>query len=315
MNFTRFDGKMDRYLKLRAENPIPDGDKPENEKTTLRYMRPEKVKFSSVGENKEYFLHPDKANNMTRKGLIDFKPKPEQTRIPFDPNIRHRLPTIPNHLTYRYLYGHMPQGEAQSCYVAVNHKGTTYHLFNAKHIPLGRMCVMISTFIRGKHKPGYEQNNYKNADKCIVVNMKDPMLTGKKRQTKLYRHHTGYPGGLKEIPFKDMVERKPDQILVRTLLGMLPKNELRHQMIKENVIIYAEPYHNFGKILPQFVPPLPRDINEDINFDATAESGSKILYASDPSKLPEEFSHLPLDLDDSVEIPITLRTKTHSQPR
>lgn len=72
------------------------------------------------------------------------------------------------------------------------------------------MCSMISQFIRGKHKPGYEQKNYKNGDKCIVVNMKDPLLTGKKRQTMVYRHHTGYPGGLKEIPFKDLLAKRPD---------------------------------------------------------------------------------------------------------
>ena len=54
------------------------------------------------------------------------------------------------------------------------------------------------------------QNNFKNADKCIVVGMGDPLMTGRKRQQKLYRHHTQYAGGLKEIPFKEMVEKKPD---------------------------------------------------------------------------------------------------------
>lgn len=126
-------------------------------------------------------MKPDKLEGLTRKGLTEFVPTKEQTQIPFDPNVRHRLPSVPNHLSYRFLYGHVPQVETQSMYVAVNHKGTTYHLFNAKRMPLGRMCVMISQFIRGKHVPGYEQNNFKNADKCIVVNMGDPLLTGKKR--------------------------------------------------------------------------------------------------------------------------------------
>ena len=88
---------------------------------------------------------------------------------------------MPNHLQYRFMYGHIPIKEPQSCYVAVNHKGVTYHLFIAKRMPLGRMAVLISQYIRGKHKPGYEQNNYKNSDKCIIVNMGDPMLTGRKR--------------------------------------------------------------------------------------------------------------------------------------
>lgn len=116
------------------------------------------------------------------KEFQPFEPKEEFTRVAFDPNVRHRLHEIPNHLTYRYLYGHMPQQEAMSQYVAVNSKGKTYHLFNAKRMPVGRMAVMIAEFIRGKHKPGYVQNNFVNGDKCIVVNMQDPMFTGRKRQ-------------------------------------------------------------------------------------------------------------------------------------
>ena len=77
-------------------------------------------------------------------------------RIPFDENVRHNIPVMPNHLQYRFLYGMTPDVEAQSQYVAVNHKGTTYHLFNAKRMPIGRMAVLISQYIRGKHKPGYD---------------------------------------------------------------------------------------------------------------------------------------------------------------
>jgi len=94
--------------------------------------------------------------------------------------------------------------------VAVNHKGTTYHLFNAKRMPIGRIAVLASQFIRGKHKPGYCPNNYSDGDKVVVVNMADPLMTGRKRLDKIYRHHTGYAGGLKEIMIKEMVERKPE---------------------------------------------------------------------------------------------------------
>lgn len=122
--------------------------------------------------------------------LKQYNLKDEHTRIPFDPNVRHRLPTVPNHVIYSYLYGHAPLTEAMSSYVAVNHQGTTYHLFNAKRMPLGRMAVLISQYIRGKHKPGYESNNFKNADKCVVVNMGNPLLSGNKKSYKVYRHHT-----------------------------------------------------------------------------------------------------------------------------
>lgn len=77
-------------------------------------------------------------------------------------------------------------------------------------MPLGRMALMISKFIRGKHKPGYVTTNFDLADKCIVVNMANIRTTGSKAHQKLYRHHTGYAGGLKEISFKDMLEKKPD---------------------------------------------------------------------------------------------------------
>jgi large subunit ribosomal protein L13 len=99
-------------------------------------------------------------------------------------------------------------------------------------MPIGRIACLIGQFIRGKHKPGYTRNKYSNPDKCIVVGMNDPLMTGNKRTQKVYRHHTGYSGGLKEIMFKDMLEKKPEQILIRAILGMLPKNDLRHDIIK-----------------------------------------------------------------------------------
>lgn len=81
---------------------------------------------------------------MKTDNLKNFLPKEEVMRIPFDPNIRHRLPTLPHHIYYRAMYGHIPQTEAMSSYCAVNHKGINYHLFNAKRMPVGRMAVMIA---------------------------------------------------------------------------------------------------------------------------------------------------------------------------
>lgn len=244
--------------------------------------------------------------------LKQYEFKDEHTRIPFDPNIRHRLPTVPNHVMYSYLYGYAPLTEAMSSYVAVNHKGTTYHLFNAKRMPIGRIAVLISQYIRGKHRPGYETNNFKNADKCVVVNMANPMMTGNKKTQKVYRHHTGYSGGLKEIPFKQMLEKSPEQILIHAVLGMLPKNDLRHDMIKQNVIIYREPFHNMTNILPQFTELLPRDINEDLGFDKIGPDNTVVKYMSG-KELPEEYKDIPLEIDDSIGIPATYREKTHAE--
>ena len=121
--------------------------------------------------------------------------------------------------------------------------GTTYHLFNAQRVPVGRMAVLISQYIRGKNKPTYVANQYQDGDKCVVVNMSDPLFTGRKRQQKIYRHHTGYPGGLKEYNFKTILEKNPERILHDAVMGMLPKNTLRKDIIKKNVIMFRGPYH------------------------------------------------------------------------
>ena len=73
--------------------------------------------------------------------------------------------------------------------------------------------------------------------------MSDPLFTGRKRQQKIYRHHTGYPGGLKEFSFKQTLEKNPERILVEAVMGMLPKNTLRKDIIKKNLIMYRGPYH------------------------------------------------------------------------
>ena len=98
----------------------------------------------------------------------------------FDPNIRQRPMEMPNHLLYRYMYGIIPKKAPESAYVAIHHKGETWHLFNAEKIPLGRMAQMIAVFIRGKHKPGYAQNRFDMGDKCVVVNASKVKVTGNK---------------------------------------------------------------------------------------------------------------------------------------
>lgn len=67
--------------------------------------------------------------------------------------------------------------------------------------------------------------------------------TGRKKYLKYYRHHTGYPGGLKEVLLKDMMERKPEEAIRRTLRGMIPVNKLRDGIIEKHVKIYRGPYH------------------------------------------------------------------------
>ena len=106
-----------------------------------------------------------------------FKGKPEFDTVPFDPNIRHRIDTIPNDMLYRGLDGLPPYQPPRSAYLSIMHKGKRYHLFDASKISLGRMARMIAVFIRGKHKPTYNAATPEiQGDVCVVVNARMPKV-------------------------------------------------------------------------------------------------------------------------------------------
>ena len=100
-----------------------------------------------------------------------FVPKEEYSRIKFDPNIRHRMDNIDTTLTYRALAYKEPDYEPQSMYCAVQFEGKTWHLFNAKRMPLGRIAQLAAGFLRGKHKPNYvARKTGEHGDYIVVVN-------------------------------------------------------------------------------------------------------------------------------------------------
>lgn len=304
-----------RFFRRLPPNLTPEGAKEPKSDYNIQ-TEVKKKKFSAFSaEPKEYAIEPDQSLRFEDKSEFSvFEPKEEFSRIPFDPNIRLRLPEIPNSLAWRYLQGFEPDVEAQSCYVAVNHKGITYHLFNAKRMPVGRMAVLISQYLRGKHRPGYTKNSFMTTDKCIVVNVADPFFTGRKRQQKVYRHHTGYPGGLKEFSFKDVVEKRPERIIEEAVMGMLPKNSLRKEILKKGLILIREPYHNYAHVgLPQFTEPIPADINTAMGFDDISADNSVIKFQR--GDIPEELSHLPVDIDPSIGTPEMAKSKTHEYSR
>ena len=93
------------------------------------------------------------------------------------------------------------------------------------------MASKIAILLQGKHKPNFVP--YKDeGDFVIVKNVAQMKITGKKRNQKVYYHHSGYLGGLKEIPMKKILAQKPSEVLRRAVLGMLPKNKLRAKQIK-----------------------------------------------------------------------------------
>ncbi len=114
-------------------------------------------------------------------------------------------------------------------------------LIDAEGQTLGRLATRIASILRGKHKAEYTPH-VDTGDYVIVVNADKVVLTGNKEAKKIYRRHSGYPGGMKEIPYRDMMAKHPERILETAVRGMLPKNSLGRQMYRK-LKVYAGPDH------------------------------------------------------------------------
>ncbi|MFP5223648.1 MAG: 50S ribosomal protein L13 [Acidobacteriota bacterium] len=97
---------------------------------------------------------------------------------------------------------------------------------------LGRLASVIAQRLRGKHKPEFAPH-MDAGDFVVVVNAEKVKVTGRKLDQKMYYRHSGWIGGLKETVLKDMMATKPDQVLIKAVKGMLPKNRLGRQMLKK----------------------------------------------------------------------------------
>ena len=100
-----------------------------------------------------------------------------------------------------------------------------WYILDAAGKPLGRTAARAAVLLRGKHKPDYTPN-VDCGDFVIVINAADAILTGNKLEQKYYRRHSGWVGGLKEVKYKDLMEKKPDFAMMRAVRGMLAKNTL-----------------------------------------------------------------------------------------
>ena len=125
-----------------------------------------------------------------------------------------------------------------------------WHLIDAAQgVSVGRLAAAIAPVFRGKHKPGFEPHRHEHGDNVVVVNADRLVFTGRKWKQKLYRHHTGYMGGLKERTAADLQRRKPGEVLRGAVLGMLPKNKLRTIFIRR-LWIYPGPEHPHTNVAP-----------------------------------------------------------------
>ncbi len=117
-----------------------------------------------------------------------------------------------------------------------------YHLFDAKNYVLGRLSTEIAKILTGKNKVDYTPH-IDGGDAVVVINAKKIKLTGNKENDKKYYSHSGYIGGISETTVKELREDKPEEIIRKAVVGMLPKNKLGRQMQKR-LFIYAGEKHD-----------------------------------------------------------------------
>lgn len=117
-----------------------------------------------------------------------------------------------------------------------------WYIIDAANKPLGRVASEAAKLLKGKHKPTYS-THLDCGDYVIIINSDKAVLTGNKLNNKVYRHHTGYIGGLKEVSYKDMMANQSDKAFLLAVKGMLPKNSLGRQLLT-NVRVFKGSEHN-----------------------------------------------------------------------
>lgn len=116
-----------------------------------------------------------------------------------------------------------------------------WYIIDAAGKPLGRVAVKVASILRGKNKPTFTPSQ-ETGDYVIVVNADKVVVTGRKRQNKMYYYHTGFPGGIKDFNFDELIGRNPVSPMEIAIRGMLPKGPLGRKLFK-NAKVYAGPDH------------------------------------------------------------------------
>lgn len=114
---------------------------------------------------------------------------------------------------------------------------------------LGRLAAEVARLLRGKHKPIFAPHA-DTGDYVVVVNAKGVRLTGKKPQQKMHVRHSGYPGGLRQVPYEELLAKRPSFAVEKAVKGMLPHNRLGRAMLKK-LKVYDGPDHPHGGQDPQ----------------------------------------------------------------
>ena len=130
-----------------------------------------------------------------------------------------------------------------------------WHVIDATDVVLGRLASQAARLLRGKHKPVYAPH-VDTGDFVIIINASKVALTGAKRENKVAYRHSGYPGGLKSVPYTELLEKRPDRAVEKAVKGMLPHTTLGRQMASK-LKVYAGPEHPH-----QAQKPVPYEITQ-----------------------------------------------------
>jgi large subunit ribosomal protein L13 len=127
-----------------------------------------------------------------------------------------------------------------------------WYVVDAQDMILGRLSTRVAHVLRGKHKPTFAPH-MDMGDFVIVVNAAGVKLTGKKGEQSLAHRHSGFPGGLKSVPFARLLAEKPEQLVERSVRGMLPKNTIGRAQLRK-LKVYAGPEHPHAAQKPAPLP-------------------------------------------------------------
>lgn len=124
-----------------------------------------------------------------------------------------------------------------------------WYVVDAEGQVLGRLAAFVASVLRGKTKPTYTPNA-DMGDYVIVINAEKAVLTAKKEENKIYYHHSGYPGGLKQITAAKLRAKKPTALVEKAVFGMLPHTKLGNKQ-RRNLFVVAGPEHHFQAQKPE----------------------------------------------------------------
>lgn len=126
-----------------------------------------------------------------------------------------------------------------------------WYVIDASGQTLGRLSTKVAMLLMGKNKPSYTPNVV-SGDIVIVINSAKIKVTGNKLTDKFYYRHSGYPGGLKETSLRELMQKNPNLVIEHSVAGMLPKNKLQAQMLK-NLKVYVSDEHNHEAQKPELI--------------------------------------------------------------